>query len=300
LLLWLGACTLLRLGMTATSDEDQTEYWTRLNYGLAAIKVKQVCEVEGFWHHVIHLELPQTPDGGIPEGPENRLEACKDTCTLLRELLRGTRMLVTSMQESVSRMIDRVNDLIPNLSADPHSGSRTPRTRTVRGLINAVDSASSYLFGTATKEQLNKLKETIKRIEAVAETGAADASRTREGLAEFTKLQNERLDSLKNVLREQHKSLVAIFRELRAEGETVSLGFEALSYMTTQIARYVAVHDNVQMLELGAEDLVHGQLTPRLVEVGILNDVLRNASKVLYRKGFELCFATPAEVYQGG
>jgi hypothetical protein len=112
--------------MTAASDEDQTEYWTRLNYGLAAVKVKQVCEAEGFWHHVIHLALPQIPDGGIPEVPKIRLEACNDTCTLLKGLLTGTRMLVTSMQESVSRMIDKVNDLIPNLSADPHSGSRTP------------------------------------------------------------------------------------------------------------------------------------------------------------------------------
>jgi hypothetical protein len=58
------------------------------------------------------------------------------------------------------------------------------------------------------------------------------------------------------VLGEQHKSLVAIFRELRAEGKTVSLGFEAMSYMTAQVASYVAVHDNVQMLQLGDEDLI--------------------------------------------
>jgi hypothetical protein len=83
--------------MTAASDEDQTEYWRRLNYGLAAIKVKQICEAEGLWHHVIHLKLPQIPDGGILEVSKNRLEACNDTCTLLRGLLRGTRMLVTSM-----------------------------------------------------------------------------------------------------------------------------------------------------------------------------------------------------------
>lgn len=85
--LWLGVLVLLQHGITATDDEDRNEYWTRLNYGLAAVKVKQVCEAEGFWHHVIHLELSQISEGGIPEARKNRLESYNGICMLLKGLL---------------------------------------------------------------------------------------------------------------------------------------------------------------------------------------------------------------------
>jgi hypothetical protein len=49
--------------------------------------------------------------------------------------------------------------------------------------------------------------------------------------------------------------------------------------------------------ELGLEDLVHGQLTPRLAEVGMLDEVLRNASQIMYYKGFKLCPAIAKDVY---
>lgn len=84
------------------------------------------------------------------------------------------------MQASVSKMVDRINDLIPDNSADPTSGSRAPRASTTCGLFDVVDSVSSYLFGTAAAGQLDELRETIKKIETEAETGAADKSRTPE------------------------------------------------------------------------------------------------------------------------
>lgn len=102
------------------------------------------------------------------------------------------------------------------------------------------------------------------------------------------------------MLREQHKSLAAIYREVRADGNVALLRYEAMSYMSVELAPYMAVHDNVQLLELGAEDLIHGHLTPRLVEVGTLDDVLRKASEVLHSKGLELSFTTPTDVYVAG
>jgi hypothetical protein len=114
-------------------------------YGL-----KEVCETEGYWHHVIHLELPKIPDGGIPEVQEDRSEACNISCLLLKRLSRGTQRLVTSMQESVSQMIDRINKLVPDINTDPRDGLRPPRRRATRDLLDFIGSASSYFFGTAT------------------------------------------------------------------------------------------------------------------------------------------------------
>jgi hypothetical protein len=101
LLLWVGAHALLQYRIVAGHGEDGTDHWTRLNYGLAAAKVQQVCEADEFWHHVIHMELYQVPDEGIPEVPRSRLDWYNSTCALPKGLLRGTQSMVTSMQESV-------------------------------------------------------------------------------------------------------------------------------------------------------------------------------------------------------
>jgi hypothetical protein len=91
--------------------------------------------------------------------------------------------------------------------------------------------------------------------------------------------------------------LNTIYREIPAEGDASSMDYAAISYMVAELTRYMAIHDNILLLELGLEDLVHGQLTPRLVAVGLLDDVLRNASQTMYVKGFELSLIVATDVY---
>jgi hypothetical protein len=62
------------------------------------------------------------------------------------------------------------------------------------------------------------------------------------------------------VLREQHQMLGTTYREIRAEGEAGSMVYEAISYMATELTRFMAVHDNVLLLELGLEDLDSNKL----------------------------------------
>ena len=86
-----------------------------------------------------------------------------------------------------------------------------------------MESTSSYLFGTATTGDINELKEMIKKVEATVQTEAADSARVREGLAQYTKLQNDRMDNLKNVLQEEHKTFEAVFKEVRANAASGQL-----------------------------------------------------------------------------
>jgi hypothetical protein len=91
--------------------------------------------------------------------------------------------------------------------------------------------------------------------------------------------------------------LGTIFREIRATAETAQLEYDAMSYMTLELTRYMAIHDTIQLLELGLVDLMHGQLTLRLIDVGEMAKILQNVSQVLYQAGFELCQKTPRDVY---
>ena len=68
-----------------------------------------------------------------------------------------------------------------------------------------------------------------------------------------------------------------------------------------ELASYVSLHDSVQELELGIEDLIRGQLTPRMISVEELGEAILNVSEALGVKGktqFRLCQTSPQDVYR--
>ena len=81
-------------------EDDREEYWTRLNYGMAAVKTKQVCEVEGYWIHTVHLVLPQIPGDGLSRIPDPGSASCDGPCLKLKGFLKATQALVLVMQDS--------------------------------------------------------------------------------------------------------------------------------------------------------------------------------------------------------
>ena len=74
-------------------DEDTDNYWTRLNYGFAAVKERRVCVVEDYWSHTFHLTLPTEPrqsvNGLSRRGPT--ILPCDSQCEKLKELPKATK-----------------------------------------------------------------------------------------------------------------------------------------------------------------------------------------------------------------
>src|SRR5208282_6885596 len=63
---------------------------------------------------------------------------------------------------------------------------------------------------------------------------------------------------------------------------------------------FVDIHDGIMELEFGVEDLIHGQLTPKLISVDQLWDAMQNVSNYLAIRSqgeFRLCHTTPHDVY---
>jgi hypothetical protein len=256
-----------------------------------ATKETQVCIVEGYWSYAIHLELPELPTltDSIPTA------TCEKLCGRMKVLANATQLLLRAMKPSVKDTVSRIFDLIPDINV-PHRSS----TRRGRGLLDAVGSDTRYLFGTATVADVGDMKKLINGVEAMAGTATADAARTREGLASVTKVQNERMDNFCKILREEHETIEMVFREIRAEADTEQIEFSAVAYATHALARFLTVHDGLQLLLLGIEDLVHGQLTHRLIDVDLLHEVRGNITGTLRRKGKDLCFTSTNEMYTNG
>ena len=272
-------------------DEDTSEYWTRLNYGLAAVRQGRVCIADGFWSYALQLELPEVPktDETLP-----RL-ATAGFFKKINSMTNATQSLLTAMKASVKSTVGRILDLVPDIN--PRS---TERTRTSRGLIDFVGKVQSYLFGTATEGDVEEMKKLIKDVETEAETAAADASRTREGLVSFTRIQEERMTNFRKVLEEEHKTVEQMYTQLRAATSEEQIELNTVAYATQALARYVTLHDQLFHLLTAVEDLVYGQLTPRIIEMNLMKDIFANVSTALQREGKELCPTTPTEIYTGG
>ncbi|HSN23635.1 MAG TPA: hypothetical protein VLS45_05625 [Methylomicrobium sp.] len=182
----------------------QNEYWTRLNYGLVGLKETRVCIADDYWMHAIHVQLPEIPDD-LDLNMNFTKPVCDGSCARLTGLLKASRTLTVTMQQTVSKMVRRIYNLIPDVTVTPSGGRRR------RGLLNIIGDAYSFLFGTATESDISALTENIKKVETMAETAALDAARTRVALASFTRLEDDRIKNLRGVMLEEHKSIGAIF-----------------------------------------------------------------------------------------
>jgi len=117
------------------SDGTTSPYILRLNYGLAGVRERTGCIVDGYWTHTFHFEIPvdinreSVLSYAVPDidrrttAPPNRdreeanasLE-CKGPCNQLPGLVSASRALSLSTLGSIQRMTDRVMTLLPDLA----------------------------------------------------------------------------------------------------------------------------------------------------------------------------------------
>lgn len=274
----------------ALADEYLTQFWTRLNYGVAAVKDKQTCIADGYISHMIHFALPRVHNIGDPAPVNNT--TCDVSCLRMTHLLTAINTMSFSMKRSITDMVDKIYILIPDIESPKNvTGGRLSRSP-----LDIIGTGLSYAFGVATEADIEQLKKEILDIKSFAAAAASDAADSRQGMATFTKLQNQRLDLLHEILGEQKKNIGYVVKRLQGIAEATQIELSAVSFMATEIARYAQIHDSVQEFLLGIEDLVQGRLTPKLIDLTFLTQIMKNMSAQLSQSARTLCFSTPREL----
>jgi len=166
------------------------EYWTRLNYGLTATRKMSVCIAEGYASHIFHLQLPREME------MTNETFECDTRCRELGRVPAALESLRRSVRTSIIELITEIYELLPDIAESGATDGRFPRNRGTRGLVDAVGEAYKFLFGVSTEADTNALRQDMTAIKALIRASASDAERTRQGMASYTKLTNDRLDAL--------------------------------------------------------------------------------------------------------
>jgi hypothetical protein len=107
---------------------------------------------------------------------------------------------------------------------------------------------------------LNRPWTSLKRVSRLARM--QDAIKVRDGLATISKLSNERMDRFHAVLQTEHDSLQNFYDNVKREQESTTLEFNAIAIMMAELTKFVSLHDQLESLALGVDNLVMGVITP--------------------------------------
>jgi hypothetical protein len=149
------------------------------------------------------------------------LESKQDACRQLAGPYAAVTSLTATMRQSITHFVRRVYNVIPDIQAAvPEFKLATKRRQ--RAPLELVGSLASWLFGLSKTADIDALKADLQRVQQGVEVVTADAVRTREGLATFAKLQNERSDNIHSVLREEQASINDLYSNVRAAHDTAA------------------------------------------------------------------------------
>jgi hypothetical protein len=279
--------------LTNSQVDTSVDYMTRLNYGFAAIKIRRISVADDYYRYTFHLALPQRPNNA-----NLTVSYPCDTATMchrMRVLQAATGNLTRSMQTLITDMVSRISNLIPDADARSYG---SPFARLPRGLINAAGQMQSFLFGVSTQADTDQLRDEISKIKELSEASSASSDRVRLGLTSFTKLENSRLDKLHQAIAEQQRSMGEIYAQIRTLTDTTYYEYAAIAFLAQEIAKYIEVQQNVQQIEEGVEALLQGQLSPKLLSVELIRQVIANITAELETTAYYLCLKTPQYVYE--
>ena len=295
MLLYLGAVWLLVGGTDSTASPTPTDYFTRLNYGVAAIKIKKVCVTSGYVSHMFHLPLPKMNEPDIRALNYTMPTACDHLCTRMAAIPETIQRLRSSMGDSVSKMMTQVYYMIPDLDR------QVPRRRQ-RAIFDGLGQISSYLFGTAQLTDVDGLKAEIEAIKAFSSSSAEDSQRTRAGLQTYSKLTGDRLDAMNLIMNQERVAIQKIAEDIRTISDSNYYEYNAIAIMGNEIAAFVRAHDEVQTFKDGVSNLVHGVLTPSLISPEDISAAIASMAQTIIKekRGTTLCYKSAHDVYASG
>ncbi len=292
------------ISRTASTTRGVDDVINRLNYGFIAHSPKSVCIVDGYWEHVIHIRWnpirpPAKDKSNLTERLARRLPSnYTNSLIQLVPVFFSLDTLSDSFETSVRSWHQLIESLIPDIGVTTDTTAFNTR-RSRRGWINAVGQASSYLFGTATDTEVQELRDLVRNSTTLFELAAADARRTREGMASFMVLQNQRWTLLNQELDRDRLTMGALARDVLDDRDHIIEISKMIAKALTAIAHFTRLHDALEQAEMGIEDLVRGRLSPKLIHIDQMESILSVASDAL-APDYRLCTPRPREAYMIG
>jgi len=222
-------------------------YWFVLNFSLIASRVSKVCVTNGVWVHNYHVTLPSRSTSQRRTTPATNA-TCDEHCLQIKALQSASRNLTDSMRQSVTKLIDHIYTLTGRVRI-PVGNTRPRRT-------NWLGYALSYVSGLPTDDDLIDFEELIRRVKTSSDSSAAGLELTRQEMATYAKLSNERMDNLHTILNSEVTAINKIQDYVRSLSGTMNVEMAAMIYLMDELKQYTKIHDSMAEIHAGIHDLI--------------------------------------------
>jgi len=269
--------------LDATPRTARTGVISRLNYGVVFRQQHPLRIITGEWTHVFVSQLPDPPV--VNNLVDLRRFNCSDvhntsaaTCMSFEPLLNT---LLSLHQISVSRVRSVVSQLYASLPESYHN-------RPVRGLFDLGGQILHSLFGVATDQQIDAIRDTARQTLSSNADALRQWQKHANAMSSFMSVANERLDNIAGVLRDHDQLVHNVLRSVSRLDNDISILRTLVESAVYNITNFISVLNELDDIRIAVEDLVHGQLSPVLVPPRVLERALLDLHDDLFRSGLSL------------
>jgi len=271
-------------------------YVSRLNYGVIFKPVRKVTLVTDVWMQVFDVPLPNIPVSYVSQevppcdmsNPDRRIRCLED-----RSIYTAVYNLYVNMTQEVRSCLQHLHDLLPAEKNISRSGISK------RALFPTMGWVLSGLFGTATEQELLPIERQIKRISQGVAMMAQGLEVENDRLVGFMSLADDRMNDIVNMTLHQEEEM----QQLRTYFLEELSKLPALQAMVTVLAhkleQYVSITRDLREFQTGVELLLHGFLTPVLVDKETLQQTIHLIQRELQSSfpGLQMVWTHPSDLY---
>jgi len=198
------------------------------------------------------------------------LLACRQSRPLLNALLFLKQGLT-----AVTRLeLTRIYDMLQSFEHE-ESGNNNTQQRGTRGILTSIGGFLGGALGLASESHVNEIAQTMKHIYDITYKSAKTLDMTGQKISKVIQTQNERLDLLNSILRDEHNLSQAIYDRFNQQ----SINFDMTSQIIANSLGYMSDHiahlDNINSMKNSLHQLILGELTDELVSREILSSEIK-------------------------
>ena len=156
---------------------------------------------------------------------DNTTEHCGPICARMTALQQSMVGLAATMRIAVQNLIRKINHMIYDLDTEkslPFGSRRLVK----KGVIDGLGSALQWLAGIATEHDIQEMRSAMEVIRKSANLASINAIKTRQGIATFSKITQERFDQIDSILAREHYSVFQVFEQVKSLHETIFLNIQ--------------------------------------------------------------------------
>ena len=190
--------------------------------------------------------------------------ASRASCENLKPLFEALRMLHVGSLRHLRSIIDHIFELLPESYAN----------RQQRGIFDLGGQILNSLFGVATDKQLNALRATAIHSYASNAKALNAWQQHADQLSSFMAVSNTCFDNLASVVSTQQAMVTQLHHATVQLNSDLATLQTLVTHAIVNITDFISALNEVDDLRIATEGLVHGQLSPVILPLRVIEDIL--------------------------